>query len=105
VMQTYAPDTDPTGITVVGYQSFLGLVRAVNAGGLTGDPTPESIAAAIAAAEDVPLPLGSGATFTCDGTAIPVLENICSGTILAAEIQGEDHYGPVSHIDPTPLFG
>jgi branched-chain amino acid transport system substrate-binding protein len=105
VMQTYAPDTDPTGITVVGYQSFLGLVRAVNAGGLTGDPTPESIAAAIAAAKDVPLPLGSGATFTCDGTAIPVLENICSGTILAAEIQGEDHYGPVSHIDPTPLFG
>ena len=40
------------------------------------------------AAADVPLFLGGGETFTCDGTAIPLLANVCSagfqiGTLTA----------------------
>src|SRR3954452_11507424 len=60
VMQQYAPDVDIHGIAANGYLAMLGLVRAVNTTGLSGDPTPESVAAAIKGAKDVPLPIGDG---------------------------------------------
>ena len=49
VMAKWAPKANPTGYTVVGYQSMLGLVRAT--AGLTGAATPASITAAIKAVE------------------------------------------------------
>jgi branched-chain amino acid transport system substrate-binding protein len=76
VMATYAPKTNPTGYTVVGYQGMLGLVRAT--AGLTGTPTPATITAAIKAAKNVPLPAAAGLQFTCNGKALPALPSICS---------------------------
>jgi branched-chain amino acid transport system substrate-binding protein len=78
VMATYAPKTSPSGYAVVGYQGMLGLVRATAAGGLKGTPTPASIAAAIKAAKNVPLPAGGGLSFTCNGKALPTLPSVCS---------------------------
>jgi branched-chain amino acid transport system substrate-binding protein len=76
VMAKYAPSANPTGYTVTGYQSMLGLVRATT--GLTGTATPASITAAIKAAKDVPLPAAAGLTFTCNGKALPSLPSVCS---------------------------
>ena len=76
VMAKYAPSANPTGYTVTGYQSMLGLVRATT--GLTGTATPASITAAIKAAKDVPLPAAAGLAFTCDGKALPSLPSVCS---------------------------
>ncbi|HEX3714739.1 MAG TPA: ABC transporter substrate-binding protein [Trebonia sp.] len=76
VMATWAPKANPTGYTVTGYQSMLGLIRATT--GLTGAATPTSISAAIKAAKDVPLPAGAGLKFTCDGKALPSLPSVCS---------------------------
>jgi branched-chain amino acid transport system substrate-binding protein len=76
VMAKYAPSANPTGYTVTGYQSMLGLVRAT--AGLTGTATPASITAAIKAAKDVPLPAAAGLTFSCDGKALPSLPSVCS---------------------------
>jgi branched-chain amino acid transport system substrate-binding protein len=76
VMARYAPSVSIAGYTVVGYQSMLGLVRAV--AGLKGTPTPASITAAIKAAKNVPLPAGGGLSFTCNGKALPTLPSVCS---------------------------
>ena len=76
VMAKWAPKADPTGYTVVGYQSMLGLVRATTS--LTGAATPASITTAIKAAKDVPLPAAAGLTFTCNGKALPSLPSVCS---------------------------
>ena len=76
VMAKWAPEANPTGYTVTGYQSMLGLVRAT--AGLTGTATPASITAAIKAAKDVPLPAAAGLTFTCNGKALPKLSSVCS---------------------------
>jgi len=76
VMAKYAPKANATGYTVTGYQSMLGLIRAT--AGLAGAPTPASIAAAIKAAKNVPLPAGGGLTFTCDGKAVAGQPSDCS---------------------------
>lgn len=76
VMARWAPKANPTGYTVTGYQSMLGLVRAT--AGLKGTPTPASITAAIKAARNVPLPAAAGLTFTCNGKALPSLPSVCS---------------------------
>jgi branched-chain amino acid transport system substrate-binding protein len=76
VMAKWAPKANPTGYTVTGYQSMLGLVRAT--AGLTGTATPASIAAAVKAAKNVPLPAAAGLSFTCDGKALPSLPSVCS---------------------------
>jgi len=76
VMAKYAPKANPTGYTVTGYQSMLGLVRAT--AGLTGTPSPATITAAIKAAKNVPLPAAAGLAFSCDGKALPSLPSVCS---------------------------
>lgn len=76
VMAKWAPKANPTGYTVTGYQSMLGLVRAT--AGLSGAATPASITAAIKAAKDVPLPAAAGLSFSCNGKALPTLPSVCS---------------------------
>jgi branched-chain amino acid transport system substrate-binding protein len=91
VMQQYAPKADPGGITPTGYLSMLGFVRAVNAGGLSGDVTPQSISTALKAAKDVPLPIGDGQSFSCDQTQFPnpaIKATICSSYLFATTYSG-----------------
>jgi len=76
VMAKWAPKANPTGYTVTGYQSMLGLARAT--AGLTGTATPASVTAAIKAATNVPLPAAAGLTFSCNGKALPSLPSVCS---------------------------
>jgi branched-chain amino acid transport system substrate-binding protein len=60
-----------------GYAPALGLVRALSAAKIT-DLTSAGALAAIKSAPAVPLPLGAGATFKCDGTAVALSKNICA---------------------------
>ena len=85
VMQKYSPDTDTAGYTYTGYQGLLGLVRATQ--GLTGDPTPASLNAAIQSAKNVALPAGNDITFTCDGSAVPNLPAICGSELVTVTIE------------------
>lgn len=85
VMAKYAPKANPTGYTVTGYQSMLGLVRATE--GLKGNPTPQSITAAIKEAKSVPLPAGGGLTFTCDGKAVTGQPSDCSSGEVVVTVQ------------------
>ncbi|MCM3921801.1 ABC transporter substrate-binding protein [Frankia sp. AiPs1] len=86
VMAKYRPQTAPDGYAVTGYQSVLGLVRAV--AGITGEITPASMSTALSAAKNVPLPAGHGITFTCDGKAIPAFKAICTAKSLISPLKG-----------------
>jgi len=88
VMTTYGTPDLAQGNGSVGYVSMLGLVRAVNQVKPTGALTPSVIGSALHAASKVPLPGIPGATFTCDGTAIPTLEAVCSTGILFSKVSG-----------------
>jgi branched-chain amino acid transport system substrate-binding protein len=101
VMKQYASDVDPGGITPTGYLGMLGFVRAVNAGNLTGDPTPASVTAAVKAAKDVPLPIGQGKTFSCDATAFPspaIKATICNSLFFVTTFSGLKP-GPYDTVD------
>ena len=106
VMKTYAPNVDATGSAIYGYIAMLGFIRAVNAGGLTGDATPASITAAIKQAKNVPLPLGQTETFSCDTNSIanPLFKAlVCNAKIFVTKLQSGQ---PTTYqvIDTGPLF-
>jgi branched-chain amino acid transport system substrate-binding protein len=107
VMKQYAPSTDIGGETPIGYMSMLGFVRAVNAGGLTGDATSASTDAAIKAASNVPLPLGEGQTFSCGsstmGTAI-IKSTICNSKVFQTTVKGTAEGTSFAVVDAAPLF-
>lgn len=88
VMGKYSPDADISGYAYVGYQGVLGLVRATTS--ITDDISPAAITAAIRSSKDVVLPAGGGLTFTCDGTANPMLKAVCgTGSVVATLDDGE----------------
>ncbi|WP_067662757.1 ABC transporter substrate-binding protein [Nocardia miyunensis] len=84
VMKMYAPHTDLSGYTYIGYQGMLGLVRAAQ--GVTGDPNAAAISTAIKSAQNVPLPAGHGITFTCNGSTIAQLPSICSTQLVTVTV-------------------
>ncbi|MFD7205489.1 ABC transporter substrate-binding protein [Streptomyces sp. NPDC059893] len=101
IMKRYSPDTPSGGYAAIGYQGALGLIRALE--GLTGEVTPQTVAKALDAAKDVPLPAGHGTTFTCDSKAVPALKAACSAPEITATLNG-GKLEKVQVVDPTPLF-
>ncbi|HEY9565231.1 MAG TPA: hypothetical protein VIR30_15805, partial [Nocardioides sp.] len=91
----YAPEVNPSGNASAGYQSMMGFIRA--AAEVEGEATPESIIAAIKSAKDVPLPLGAGLTFTCDGKQLPGLSGPCSAKAIVGTVKD----GVVSEYAPA----
>ncbi len=74
--------------------------------GSTQPATAAGIKAQIAAAKNVTIPLSGGLTFTCNGTAIPLLKSVCSSTAAIGTIQAGKS-GNVTNVkvfNPTPLF-
>lgn len=93
VMAKYAPSgANLGGAAPTGYQSMLGFIRAVNAGIGSQDVTAATVVKAIAAAKDVPLPVGDGIKMTCDGKQLPQMPDLCS----AAQAVGTVADGKVS---------
>ncbi|MDL9938082.1 ABC transporter substrate-binding protein [Gordonia sp. ABSL1-1] len=87
VIAKYRPAVDTAGYAYVGYQGVLGLVRATKT--LT-DTSPAGVMTAIRASKDVILPAGGGLTFTCNGTANPMMKAVCGkGSIMATLTDGE----------------
>jgi branched-chain amino acid transport system substrate-binding protein len=64
------------------------------------------VKAQTAAATNVTIPLSGGLTFTCNGTAIPLLKSVCSSSAGIGVVQSGKS-GKVTAIkvyNPTPLF-
>lgn len=72
--------------------------------GVEGDITAETVMERMRTAKDVPLFLSSGATATCDGTAIPILPNVCSTGILMATLDANAQPVDIAPVDLTGLY-
>jgi branched-chain amino acid transport system substrate-binding protein len=108
MLETYAPDEDidpdpivSAGVTA-GVGSVMNFVRAMN--GLTGDVTKDTAMAQMQSAVDVPLWLGDGQTFTCDGSAIAVMPDVCSASFFVGTLDAEGQVDDPQPVDPTALF-
>jgi branched-chain amino acid transport system substrate-binding protein len=106
VVSKYAPgvSTDPNSSSnqAAGYISILGFFNAMQA--LTGEVNASSVDNQLIAAKNVPLPLSGGLTFTCDGTAIPLLKAICEASTDVGTTNGSGVVSNVESYNPTPLF-
>jgi branched-chain amino acid transport system substrate-binding protein len=74
--------------------------------GSTQPATAAGIKAQVAAAKNVVIPLSGGLTFTCNGTAIPLLKSVCSSSAAIGTIKAGKS-GNVTNVkvyNPTPLF-
>jgi branched-chain amino acid transport system substrate-binding protein len=85
-----------SAIATSGYAPMLGLIRALNAAKLT-DTSAKGVLAALAAAPAVPLPLGGGATFQCNGKAVSISPFICSAAGAIADTAAD---GKLSNFKP-----
>jgi branched-chain amino acid transport system substrate-binding protein len=56
------------------------------------------------AAKNVVLPFSDGITFTCDGTAIPLLKSVCSAATSLGVVGNGVSVKDVKTYNPTPLF-
>ncbi len=74
--------------------------------GSTQPVTAAGVKAATAAATNVTIPLSGGLTFTCNGTAIPLLKSVCSASAGIGVVQSGKGGKVVSIkvFNPTPLF-
>lgn len=99
-------DIDPNPIrstgVAAGVGSVLNLVRALE--GLEGDITKDTVMAQMKAAKDVPLFLAEGQTFTCDGTAVPIMPSVCSAGFFIGTLTAEAEVQDPTPVDATSLF-
>jgi len=108
IIKKYAPkvSTNPSVSSnqASGVAPILALAAIMK--GSTQPVTAAGIKTQTETAKDVVIPLSGGLTFTCNGTAIPLLKSVCSSSAAIGVIQSGKS-GKVSAIkvyNPTPLF-
>ena len=85
IMAKYQPKSIISGVAPSAYVVVSAFLQSTQA--LTGEVTAASVLQAIETAKDVPLPLGHGLTFTCDGKAAPGLVSVCGHGALIQHIK------------------
>lgn len=80
VMGQYAPDLSLTGAGSSGYQVLMAMVNATAS--VTGDVNAAAVKQAMQATDKVEMPAGGGITFSCNGSAFPMMPSICSTQLL-----------------------
>jgi len=104
VIGKYGNGLGTTATVASGYQGLLSLVRGVNAASGT-DVTPAGITKALQSMPATPYPLGGGATFKCDGTALAgISKNACSTVGFVAEAAADGTLSNFSTIDATGIY-
>ena len=72
--------------------------------GYSGPVTASAVLQQTESANNVPLPLSGGITFTCDGKAIPLLRSVCSAATSLGAVGNGVSVKHVKTYNPTPLF-
>jgi branched-chain amino acid transport system substrate-binding protein len=108
IISKYDPKADPnpniSSNQADGVSPVLALESIMK--GSTEPVTAAGIKAQTEAAKNVEIPLSGGLTFTCNGTAIPLLKSVCSAAAAIGVIQAGKS-GKVTHIkvyNPMQLF-
>jgi branched-chain amino acid transport system substrate-binding protein len=89
-MARFAAEVDPGDVYAqAGFASVMNLASALRTIPVGTTVDAAATTNALRAAKAVPLFLGGGATYTCDGTAFPGLKSLCSVQSHVVEYQGK----------------
>jgi branched-chain amino acid transport system substrate-binding protein len=104
VMGTYGTEVaDVDNALAMGaYTTMASLATAL--GGISGDITPETAAAAIKSMEEADYPGAAGLTFQCGGTAFPEQPAVCSNNSLRATLDAEGVPASYEAVDSTDIL-
>jgi branched-chain amino acid transport system substrate-binding protein len=108
MIKKYAPKVNPN--PNVSSNQASGVVPVLTLGAIMKGSTQPVTAAGVktqtATAKNVAIPMSGGLTFTCNGTAIPLLKSVCSSAAAIGVIQSGKS-GKITGVkvyNPTPLF-
>ncbi len=99
--QNIDPDATKSAGVAAGVGAMIDFVRG--AAGLTGEPTAASVLAQYKKAQGT-IFLSGGLKFNCNGTAIPLLPNICSAQFQMAVLNADGTVQSASSVDASGLF-
>ncbi len=89
-MARYATEIDPGDVYAqAGFASVMNLASALRTIPAGTNVDAAATTNALKTAKAVPLFLGGGGTYTCDGTAFPSLKSLCSLQSHVVEYQGK----------------
>ncbi len=108
IVKKYAPKVNPNPNVSSNQASGVTPVLALGAimKGSTQPVTAAGVKTQTQTAQNVVIPLSGGLTFTCNGTAIPLLKSVCSSAAAIGVIQSGKS-GKITGVkvyNPTPLF-
>lgn len=97
-------DPDPAKSSSVsdGFSVIMNVWAAFQ--GYTGAFDPTSIEAHLAGIVDVPLYFSGGGTATCDGKAIPIVKNVCSGSGLVGIVDAAGVFSDVKEYNAAEAY-
>jgi len=108
MLDKYLPDKDVDHNPIIssGTAGGVGSVMQFRAfmEGLSGDVTKDSVMKQMKTAKDVPVFMGGSSTVTCDGTAIPMLPNVCGADVQVATLNEQGIPTEFKAIDAASLF-
>jgi branched-chain amino acid transport system substrate-binding protein len=106
IIKKYAPKVSTNPNASSNQADGLSAVMALSAimKGYKGPVTAAGILQQTATATNVVIPLSGGLTFTCNGTAIPLLKSVCSSTAAIGVMGSGDTVKDIKVFNPTPLF-
>ena len=108
IMKEFAPKVSGNPNVSSNQADGVTPVLLINAAmkGSTDPVTAAGIKTQLSTGTNLPIPLSGGLTYTCNGTAIPLLKSVCSSAAAIGVIQS-GKTGKVTQIkvyNPTPLF-
>jgi branched-chain amino acid transport system substrate-binding protein len=108
IVHKYAPTVNPN--PNVSSEDFAGLLPVLSLAAIMKDApasqpvTAAGILARTETAKNIAIPLFGGGTFTCNGTAIPLLKSVCSSTSAIGTLGTGYRVTHIQTYDPTALY-
>jgi branched-chain amino acid transport system substrate-binding protein len=97
-----SPNPNVSANQAQGAASVWALVNAMK--GYTGSVTGAAVINRLQTAKNVPIPLSGGLTFTCNGTAVPILKSICSVQTKLGVLTATGKLTNLKTYNPAALF-
>jgi branched-chain amino acid transport system substrate-binding protein len=97
-----SPNPNVSANQAQGAASVWTLVNAMK--GYTGPVTAATVINRLQTTKNVPIPLSGGLTFTCNGTAVPILKSICSVQTKLGVLTATGKLTNLKTYNPAALF-
>jgi len=96
------PDPNISAGVSAGVGAVMNLWNVMD--GASGDVTSAAVIAQVKAAKDVPIWGSGGLTFTCDGSAVSILPNVCSAKFQIGTVDSSGKAQDLAPVDASALY-